>query len=312
MNSLAQATYEEISMDKHDLPMIGKTCMVTGGTSGIGLATAKGLADQGAQVIIIGRNVEKGARIASYLKAETGNDAIESMTADLSSQKSIVELANEFKGNHQNLHVLVNNAGAITLSRSTTLDGLEMTFALNHIAYFLLTNLLLDTLRKSAPARVINVSSVAHEKATLEFDNLQGERSYRGYQAYGRSKLANVLFTYRLSEVLAESGITVNAFHPGLVATKFLLNNGLKGRLMNVFLGILGISPEAGAQTAIYLATSPEAEGVTGQYFYKKRPVPSSMTSYDKGIGEQLWRISTDLTGLESHIKTFGPPTNIT
>lgn len=285
------------------MPMIGRTCMVTGGTSGIGLATAKGLADQGAHVIVIGRSVEKGARIVSHLKAETGNNAIESMTADLSSQKSIVKLANEFKTNHQNLHVLVNNAGAMTLQRSTTIDGLELTFALNHIAYFLLTNLLLDILRKSAPARVINVSSVAHEKATLEFDNLQGERSYGGYQAYGRSKLANVLFTYRLSEMLAESGITVNAFHPGLVATKFLVNNGLKGRVMNFFLGILGISPEAGAQTGIYLATSQEIEGVTGKYFYKKRPMLSSMASYDSAVGEQLWRISTDLTDFETHIR---------
>ena len=283
-----------------DMPMRGRICLVTGATSGIGLATARGLAHQGATVVVVGRSAEKGAATVHQLQQETGNASIEFIIADLSSQHDIRHLAEEFKGRHQRLDVLVNNAGAIMLSRRLSVDGIEMTFALNHLGYFLLTNLLLDTLKASAPARIANVSSVAHEEMRLDFDDLQGQKRYWGFRAYGRSKLANILFTYALAERLQGTGVTVNALHPGLVATNFLANNGMKGRLLSFLFGLRGMSSKKGAQTCIYLAASPDVEGVTGRYFFQQRPVPSSGASYDKAVADRLWQVSAELTGLQS------------
>jgi retinol dehydrogenase-12 len=278
--------------------MYGKTCMVTGATSGIGAVTAQALAQQGATVIVVGRSPDKCTATVNQIKDQTGNPAVEFMVADLSAQKEIRQLAHQFKSRHQRLDVLVNNAGAIFLRRQETVDGLEMTFALNHLSYFLLTNLLLDTIKASAPARIVNVSSRAHRGAQIHFDDLQGRSSYSGQRAYGQSKLANVLFTYELARRLEGAGITVNALHPGVVASNFAMNNGSIVSLFMRLFHWIAISPEKGAQTSIYLATSPDVEGVTGKYFVDKKAVPSSPASYDQADAKRLWQVSAELTGL--------------
>jgi NAD(P)-dependent dehydrogenase (short-subunit alcohol dehydrogenase family) len=220
------------------------------------------------------------------------------MVADLSAQQGVRQLAETFKGRHQRLDVLVNNAGAFFMSRRENVDGIEMTLALNHLGYFLLTNLLLDTLKASAPARIVNVSSAAHERAQIDFDALQGDGKYRGMQSYGQSKLANVLFTYELARRLEGTGVTVNALHPGLVATNFGANNGWFVSLIKRLVTVFSISAEEGAQTSIYLATSPEVEGVTGKYFVNQQPVPSSPASYDEATASRLWQVSAEMTAL--------------
>jgi NAD(P)-dependent dehydrogenase (short-subunit alcohol dehydrogenase family) len=278
--------------------MNGKVCLITGGTSGVGLETARGLAQVGATVVIVGRNADKSARTTERLRAETRNQSINFMLADLSSQAQIRALASEFKRRYDRLDVLVNNAGALFMSRTLSVDGIEMTFALNHLSYFLLTNLLLDLLKASAPSRIVNVASDAHDGATLDFDNLQGSVGPFGMRAYGQSKLANILFTYELARRLEGTGVTANALHPGVVASGFGANNGWLARLgMNVT-HLFAISPAEGAQTSIYLASSPEVEGVTGKYFVKKQAVSSSKASYDVAAARRLWEISEQLTGL--------------
>ena len=281
-----------------DKPMKGSVCMVTGATSGIGKVTALRLAQQGTTVVVVGRSKEKSAAAVRQIEQQTGNSSVEFMLADLSSQQDIRQLAEEFKRRYQRLDVLVNNAGAIMFSRQESVDGIEMTLALNHLSYFLLTNLLLEPLKSGAPSRIINVSSSAHHRAEIDFDDLQSLKRYRGFRAYARSKLGNLLFTYELARRLEGTGITVNALHPGLVATNLMANNGGIGRLLKVLLSLKGISEEEGAQTSIYLATSPEAEGITGQYFVKQKAVPSSQASYDKSAACQLWQASAELTGL--------------
>ena len=285
-------------MAHSDKPMHGKVCIVTGAASGIGAVTAQALAQQGAAVILVDRNSEKGAITVNQIKQQTGNPAVEFMWADLSAQKEIRQLVQQFKSRYQRLDVLVNNAGAIFRQRQETVDGIEMTFALNYLGYFLLTNLLLDTIKASAPARIINVSSRSHARAQINFDDLQSRSSYRGLQAYAQSKLAIVLFTYELARRLEGTGVTVNALHPGVVATNFATNNrGVVGLSMRLF-RLAFISPEQGAQTSIYLATSPEVEGVTGKYFVKQQAVPSSPASYDTATASRLWQVSAEMTGL--------------
>ena len=187
-------------------------------------------------------------------------------------------------------------------SRQESVDGIEMSLGLNHLSYFLLTGLLLDSLKTGAPSRIINVSSSAHLRARIDFDDLQSRKRYKGFQAYARSKLGNLLFTYELAKRLEGTGITVNALHPGLVATNFMANNGGIGRLFRVLLSLKGMSEEEGAQTSIYLATSPEVEGVTGQYFVKQQVAQSSKASHDKSSASRLWQASSELTGLvEDH-----------
>lgn len=278
--------------------MNGKVCMVTGATSGIGLVTTLALAQRGATVVAVGRSQEKGAALVEQIERQTGSATVEYMLADLSSQQEIRRLAQQFQGRYQRLDVLVNNAGGLFISRQQSVDGIEMTFALNHLSYFLLTNLLLDTLKVSAPSRIVNVASDAHESARLDFDDLQGQRRYSGIQAYGRSKLANILFTYELARRLAGTGVTVNTLHPGVVATNFGTNNGRLARVLRRVANLVSISPDQGAQTSIYLATSPEVEGVTGQYFVKQKAVPSSKASYDTAAAARLWQVSEELTGL--------------
>ena len=286
-------------MDALSESMAGKVCLITGATSGIGKAAAFELARRGATLVLAGRNQWKCEKTVQEIKDQTGNASVEYLLADLSYQRHVRDLAEKFKSRHQRLHVLLNNAGAIVLTRQQTADGLERTFALNHLGYFLLTCLLLDTIKASAPARIVNVSSDSHQRAILELDDLQCRDEYRGFWAYARSKLANILFTYELARRLEGTGVTVNALHPGLVATNFLANNGLIGKILRVFLAIKGISPERGADTAVYLAFSREVEGVTGQYFVNRQPVRSSETSYDRDTARALWQASLELTGLD-------------
>ena len=275
--------------------MQGQVCLVTGATSGIGRVTAQEIARLGATVVVVGRDEQKGRSVISDIVQQTGNPNVELMVADLSVQQEIYRLADEFKQHHRQLHVLVNNAGAIFDQRRESQDGLEMTFALNHMGYFLLTNLLLDVIKDSSPARIINVSSDAHRAARIDFDDLQGEKKYSGFGAYAQSKLANLLFTYELAARLEGTGVAVNAVHPGFVNSGFGTNNGRGWKLFKRLLAPFSLSPQEGAQTSIYLATRPEVEGSTGKYFAKKRPIQSSKVSYDQKVARRLWQVSQDL-----------------
>ena len=274
----------------------GKVCMITGATAGIGIVTAKALAQEGATVIIVGRSKEKSISTVDQIKKETGNPNIEYFLADLSVQKEVHKLAEDFKSKFKRLDILVNNAGAVFNKRFETTDGLEMTFALNHLSYFLLTNLLLDTIKASVPSRIINVSSDAYKGAKINFDDLQGKKKYGTMRAYGQSKLANILFTYELSRKLEGSGVTSNVLHPGFVATSFGTNNTGIIRLILRFLHLFALSPEKGAETSIYLATSPDVANTTGKFFVKKKEVRTSAESYDNKVAEKLWKVSEELT----------------
>ncbi len=287
------------NMSNEQKLLTGKTCLVTGATSGIGEETALGLARAGGHVVIVARNPEKAAATITKIKSLTGNDSVEAMIGDLTRQEDIRKLAKEFKEKYTLLHVLINDAGGFFLRRQASVDGIEMSLALNHLAGFLLTNLLLEILEKSAPSRIINVSSESHQGAHLNLKDLQGTKKYSGFRAYGETKLANVYFTYELARRLQGKGITVNTLHPGFVKTHIGRNNR-GGILFTIAASLFGISPAAGARTSIYLATSPEVEGVTGQYFIKCKPVPSSAVSYNKEIAGKLWEISEKLTGLSS------------
>lgn len=277
----------------------GKICLITGATDGIGLATAHALAQTGATTVIVGRSPQKTAAVLEHIRSQSGNPNVESLLADLSVQAQVRQLAADFMARHDRLHVLVNNAGAYFAERSESVDGIEMTFALNHLGYFLLTNLLLPTLKASAPARIVNVSSGAHFGGNINFDDLQGREKFSGWAAYANSKLANVLFTYELARRLEGTGVTVNALHPGFVATHFGHNNpGMMGFIFKWAQKILALTPEKGAETSIYLATSPEVEGIAGKYFDKKKAVTSSPASYDETTARRLWEVSAQMTGL--------------
>lgn len=282
--------------------LVGKICIVTGATSGIGAMTAQALALQGATTVIVGRNSKKGIYIVNKIKKNSSNSSVEFMLADLSSRKEIRQLAEKFKQRYQHLDVLVNNAGAKFLKRQLTVDGCEMTFALNHLSCFFLVNLLLEPLKKSENARIINVSSSAHGSSHgIDFDDLQSRKEYDGKKAYAQSKLANILFTYELARRLNETGITVNALHPGAVITNFSRNNGLISWTTHVVAHLLArnlVGPVEGAKTSIYLATSPEVKGVTGKYFVNQKEARSSKASYNKEAAMRLWQVSLELSGL--------------
>jgi retinol dehydrogenase 14 len=279
--------------------MAGKTCLVTGATSGIGKATAAGLARLGADVVLVARDPARGQATAAELQAATGNPRVELLMADLSSQASIRQAAEAYRRGHDRLHVLVNNAGGQWANRHTTEDGLELTFALNHLAYFLLTNLLVDLLRAGAPARVVNVTSSAQVFGDIHLDDLQFQRRYRGQAAYNQSKLANVLFTYELARRLEGSGVTVNCGVPGVTRTNFGRDDsGAVMRLLTPLGRPFMRSPEQGADTFVWLASSPEVEGATGGYYARRRARRSSRRSYDTELAGRLWRVSEELTGL--------------
>jgi NAD(P)-dependent dehydrogenase (short-subunit alcohol dehydrogenase family) len=277
--------------------MAGRVCVVTGATRGIGRATAEGLAHLGAPVVLVCRRKEDGDAVAREITAQS-RAVPDVVTADLSSQTSIRQAAGYLRGRYPRLHVLINNAGVIPRNREVTVDGLEMQFAVNHLAYFLLTNLLLPQLQAGAPSRIINVSSGAHTHATLDFDDLQSERGYESKPVYSRSKLANILFTYELARRLTGTGVTANCLNPGVVATRMLADYmGIPlagGALASTF----GAKPEEGAETSIYLASSPEVESVTGMYFELKRPTASSRESHDEAAARRLWEVSERLAGL--------------
>jgi NAD(P)-dependent dehydrogenase (short-subunit alcohol dehydrogenase family) len=280
--------------------MQGKICLVTGATSGIGRATALGLARMGATLALVARDPVRGETARNDVASQSGNPAIDLLLADLSSQQSVRRLAENFRQRYTHLHVLVNNAGLFSLRRRTTVDGLEMTFAVNYLAPFLLTNLLLDVLKASAPTRIVNVASEAHETGYIRLDRLQLEKGYRPMRAYSQSKLALVLFTYELARRLEGSGVTVNALHPGFVATNIGQTGlGSPGRAMARFIvSRLGISPEEGAKTSLYLASSPEVEGVSGKYFVESAPRRSAAITYDEELQRRLWEESAKLVGL--------------
>lgn len=283
-----------------------KTVLVTGATNGIGKVTARQLAAQGAQVVIISRNAEKCKATAEEIRAQSGT-TVDWIAADLSLLAGIEEAAAEFRARYTQLHVLINNAGAFFAERHVTADGYELTFALNHLNYFLLTERLLDRLMASAPARIINVSSDAHFGGVIDFDDLMGERKYSGWSAYSQSKLANVMFTYALARRLEGANVTANALHPGFVATGFGRNNG---GIVGMFMPIAQMfakKPDKGAETTIFLATSPSVEGVTGKYFADSKVKDSSKVSYDVEAQERLWTVSEQLVRRSSPVSAASP-----
>jgi len=280
--------------------MAGRTVLITGGTGGIGKATAIGLAALGARVAITGRDLGRAEVTAADIRLATGNPDVDTFAADLSSQAEVRRLAAEVLDAYPRLDVLVNNVGGSWATRHVTADGLERTFAVNHLAAFLLTNLLLDRLKASAPARVVTVSSNAHARGRIDFEDLQGERTYSEQQAYPQSKLASVLFTYELARLLAGTGVTATVLHPGLVRTAFGAEDpGLIFRVLVPFLRPLMKTPQQGAATSIHLASSPALDGVTGTYFANCRPQASSKASHDQSAAGRLWRVSARLVGVD-------------
>jgi NAD(P)-dependent dehydrogenase (short-subunit alcohol dehydrogenase family) len=282
----------------HSGPIAGRTVLVTGGTAGIGRATALGLAAMGAHLAIVGRDRGRTEAAAGDIRAAAGGQ-VDALVADLSSQSQVRRLADEVLERLPRIDVLVNNAGGYWHTRQVTVDGLERTFAVNHLAPFLLTNLLLDRLKHSAPARVVTVSSHAHAEGRIDFDDLQGERSYSGARAYNQSKLANVLFTYELARRLQATSVTANALHPGVVNTSFGAEDpaGVQ-RLLVPFMRPFMKTPTQGAATSIHLASAPDLQQVTGRYFVNSKPKRSSQRSYDQATAARLWQVSADLVGL--------------
>lgn len=283
----------------------GRTCLVTGATSGIGREIALGLAEQGARVVICGRDASRSEATRADIARRSGNHNVEVLIADLASLAEVRKLAGAFLSDHEALHVLVNNAGVVNMRREVTVDGFEATFAVNHLAHFLLTNLLVGRLRESAPARIVNVASDAHRFGSIDWDDLQSERRYEGLplvaglRVYGASKLANVLFNLELARRLADTGVTANCVHPGMVATGLGANNGALGRAATVLLRPFALSPRKGAQTPLYVAGAPELEGVSGRYFARKREATTSAAARDPEAARRLWEESRRLVGLD-------------
>lgn len=277
--------------------MDGRVCVITGATGGIGKAAAIELARLGAEVVLVCRDRGRGEEVRAAVREETGKDA-DLRLADLGSQADIRRLAGELLAGYPQIHVLLNNAGVVNVKRTLTVDGLEATFAVNHLAYFLLTNLLLDRLRESAPARVVNVASDAHRIGSIDLDDLQNERRYGAMRVYGQSKLGNILFTRELARRVAGSGVTVNSLHPGAVATRIGHNNGRLAVWITTLLRPFFLTPEQGADTAVYLASSPDVEGVNGEYFVKRKARRPSAAALDDASSKRLWALSEKLTGL--------------
>lgn len=282
------------------MSMQGRVCIVTGANSGVGLVTTRELARQGATVIMACRSQERGSQALAEIKRAFAGADVHLMRIDLSAPDSVRQFAAAFQEQYDRLDVLVNNAGLYNITRQVTADGLESTFAINHLGHFLLTNLLLERLKASAPSRIITVSSNAHAMGRLDLDDLQNARGhYRGFQVYGESKLCNVLFTYELARRLTGTGVTANCLHPGFVNTNFGRNNGFLSRIIGPAVSLFALNVEEGAQTSIYLATSPEVEDVSGKYFVKSQPQASSRASYDEALQRGLWEKSAALVGLE-------------
>jgi NAD(P)-dependent dehydrogenase (short-subunit alcohol dehydrogenase family) len=280
----------------------GKSCLVTGATSGMGAVTALELARRGARVIVAGRSAASCEARADAIRRETGA-RVETAVADLASLDQVRRLSSEVTSRLDRLDILVNNAGTMLFDRTVTADGLEKTFAVNYLSHFLLTNLLLGRLRASPSARIVNVSSSQHQDGKIDFDNLQGERRYERLDAYARSKLALLMFTYELSRRLDGTRVTSNAVHPGTVATGLGSDNGLlrgwlRVRIRNLVRRSSWMTPEEGARALVHAATSPDLEGVTGRYFDRGREVRSSPASYDEAVARKLWDVSAELCAL--------------
>jgi NAD(P)-dependent dehydrogenase (short-subunit alcohol dehydrogenase family) len=276
--------------------MTGKRVLVTGATAGIGYETAKAIAKEGAELIIVGRNPDKTKAVVEQLKADSGNGNVTFLLADLSSMEQVRKLAADFLARYDRLDVLVNNAGAVNPKRETTAEGHELTFATNHLSYFLLTNLLVPALEKAAPSRVVCVASEAHRGSTLDFDDLMSER-YSAFRTYSRSKLANILFGREAARRLQAKGITVNTLHPGVVGSNFIAGKGGFWGVLGKLSQLVLISNADGAKTSIYLATSKDVDGVTGKYFDKCRERTPSAAASDDAAAAKLWSVSERLTG---------------
>ena len=300
-----KAAIDEETVRADTTLMVGKTVLVTGATGGIGKATAVGLARLGARVGITGRDIARAEAAATDIRAVANSAAVDAFAADLSSQADVRRLAREVLDLYPRLDVLVNNVGGFWAHRHLTADGLEHTFALNHLAAFLLTNLLLDRLIASAPARIVTVASGAHTTGRIDFDDLQGEQKYSGQRAYNASKLANVMFTYELARRLRGSGVTATVLHPGVVRTAFGAEDQaafftVLSPLIRPFLK----TTAQGAATSIYLASSAKVEGSTGRYFANSKPKNSSKSSYDTAAAGRLWQVSVDLVGRSTVLET--------
>lgn len=276
----------------------GKICLVTGATDGMGKATAKALAELGGEVLLVGRNPKKGTEVMREIRQACGHDRVELLHCDLSSQSDIRALAERVNTQFPRLDVLVNNVGGVIEPRRETVDGIEYTWALNQLSYFLLTNLLLEKLKRSAPARIVNVSSYGHQ-GRIHFSDIEMKRDYSVFGAYMQSKLANIMFTYELDRRLGSSGVTANVLHPGWVGSAFGSSTGLAKRIAFAIARLTFMKrPAQGAETAIYLASSPEIEGVSGSYFADKRAIRSSDESYDEENAKRLWDVCSEMTGL--------------
>jgi retinol dehydrogenase 12 len=277
---------------------MSKTIIVTGGTDGIGKATVRALVAQGAAVTIVARNKAKAETLVGELKQETPAAAVRFVQCDLFSRKSIAAAGAEILATHPRIDVLVNNAGGFFAKREVTADGVERTFALNHLAYAQLTALLLDRLKASGPARIVSVASGVHATGALDFDDLEGARRYSGWSAYCNSKLANVCWTYALARRLEGTNVTANTLHPGFVASRFGHNNGgVTGFVMGLAQRFGAISEADGAKTSVHLATSPAVDGVSGRYFTESREVRSSSASQDHATQEKLWSVTETMLG---------------
>ena len=278
--------------------MEGKTCVITGASSGIGKVSAEQLASMGASVVMVCRSRSRGERAKAEVEARSGSRSVRLMVADLASLDSVRVFAREFEENQGSLHVLLNNAGVVRLRRSLTADGFETMFQVNYLSPFLLTNLLLPLLKRSAPSRIVNVSSATHYGGHVDLGDLQLEKGYGVIRAYSQSKLALVLFTHELARRLKGTGVTANCLHPGVVATNIWGNAlgpaSFLGKITKLFL----LSPEKGAKTQVYLASSPEVEIVTGEYFEPAGKKRSSIESYDQALAERLWNASAAMVGL--------------
>ena len=292
----------------------GKTCLITGSTSGIGKEIAIGLAKMKANVVLVGRNKSKCQDTAEEIyrsaSIDTNKNRVSYLLADLSSQESIRQLAKKFLDNYQSLDILVNNAGVFLSRRLTSVDGIEYTFAVNHLAPFLLTNLLFERMKASGHSRIITTSSVAHRGAHINFDNLQFERGkYNGVQAYRQSKLANILFTKELARRSSGTGVTSNCFHPGGIRTNLVQSSPWHYRLIWLIITPFLVSPEKGADTAIYLASSSTVENVSGKYFVNRKSVDPAGFADDHQLAAKLWMVSEELTGISKKSDKFKPKT---
>lgn len=279
----------------------GTTVLITGGNSGIGKETAVALAAQGARVVITSRDMGRGRAAVEEIRNRSGSNDVDVLQLDLAQLASVRRLAEAFLRRHDRLDVLINNAGLVQMHRSETVDGYETTFAVNHLGHFLLTRLLLDCIRASAPSRIVVVSSHAHKQARrgLDFDDLQSERKFSAFGVYAKTKLANIYLSCELARRLANTGVTANALHPGFVASRFA-RDGDTGRAGDIAMMLgrpFAISPEKGARTSVFLASSPEVQDVTGGYFYKCREVQPSAVARDDEAARRLWAVSEELVG---------------